>query len=331
VLLNGTAARGLAATLARRSRIGATWIVLATALAGGCSKSAGSEPKAPEPLPMTGVGAPGSAAKAQDAPPASASPASPERNAEGRPEEKEDGPAWLGVELATVPPDQAGVLVRDVTRDSPAERAGLAAGDVIVSLDGEAVSRPNEVVRVVSLRKPGARLSVGFRRGTSDRLVAAVLGARPDVDAMMQKNYVGSQAPAFGDLTVVQGSVPPSVSSLRGKVVVVEFWASWCVPCRMTAPKLNRWHERWGAQGLEVVGVTTDPAVFATQAAVEFGIHYAVASDESGQTSRAYRAMSIPTLFVIDRAGVVREVVVGYSPDRLAQAERLVEQLVTAR
>ncbi len=281
---------------------------------------------------MTGVEAPKSAASTDAAPPAeNASASSPESDAQRAPDEEKDGPAWLGVELATVGPDQPGVVIRDVTRDSPAERAGLSAGDVIVSLDGEAVSRPNEVVRAVSLRKPGSRLAVGFRRGTADRLVAAVLGARPDADVMMQKNYVGSQAPAFGTLTVVQGSVPQSVASLRGKVVVVEFWASWCVPCRMTAPKLNRWHERWGAQGLEVVGVTTDPAVFATQAAVEFGIQYSVASDESGQTSRAYRAMSIPTLFVIDRAGVVREVVVGYSPDRLAQAERLVEQLVTAR
>lgn len=307
-------------------------IVISTAVASGCAKSGGSDPKAPEPLPMTGVEAPKSSANADAAPPANGAPTnSPQSKADRAPEEDTDGPAWLGVELATVGPDQAGVLVRDVTRDSPAERAGLSAGDVIVSLDGEAVSRPNEVVRAVSLRKPGTRLAVGFRRGTSDRLVAAVLGARPDADAMMQKNYVGSQAPAFGTLTVVQGSIPQSVSSLRGKVVVVEFWASWCVPCRMTAPKLNGWHERWRAQGLEVVGVTTDPAVFATQAAVEFGIQYAVASDESGQTSRAYRAMSIPTLFVIDRTGVVREVVVGYSPDRLAQAERLVEQLVTAR
>ena len=77
-----------------------------------------------------------------------------------------------------------------------------------------------------------------------------------------------------------------------------------------------------------MLGVTTDPPVFAGQAAVEFGIRYPVASDESGKTSRDWRALSIPTLFVIDRSGVVREVVVGYSSDRLAEAERLVEKLV---
>jgi thiol-disulfide isomerase/thioredoxin len=148
------------------------------------------------------------------------------------------------------------------------------------------------------------------------------------MNELMRKTYVGSAAPSLTSLSAVQGSVPASVVALRGKVVVIEFWASWCVPCRLTAPKLNAWHDRWKAQGLEVLGVTTDQVVFASQAAVDFGIHYAVASDESGKTSRAWRALSIPTLFVIDRSGVVRDVVVGYSSDRLAQAEQLVEELV---
>jgi thiol-disulfide isomerase/thioredoxin len=259
----------------------------------------------------------------------------PEPEAESDPEEGEaagepapDGPGWLGVELAARLPDEPGVALRDVTPDSPAERAGLAAGDVILTIDGEAVTRPGDVVRLIGQRRAGARVALGFRRGETDRLAGVVLAARPDMDELLRKTYVGSPAPSFTGLAAVQGSVAPSVAALRGKVVVIEFWASWCVPCRMTAPKLNGWHDRWRAEGLEVLGVTTDPAVLASQATVEFGIRYPVATDESGKTSRAWRALSIPTLFVIDRTGVVREVVVGYSTQRLAEAERMVEKLV---
>ncbi|HEV8246920.1 MAG TPA: redoxin domain-containing protein [Polyangiaceae bacterium] len=242
--------------------------------------------------------------------------------------ERQSGPGWLGVELAAQPPPEVGVLVREVMPHSPAETAGLTAGDVLISIDGQVVAGPTDVVRLISERSAGKRVALAFRRGAVDRLVAAVLAARPDQDELMRKTYVGSPAPQFRSLTTVQGSVPGEVAGFKGKVLVVEFWASWCVPCRLSAPKLNAWHERWKAEGLEVLGVTTDPATSATQAAIDFGIRYSVASDQSGQTSRAYRAMSIPMLFVIDRAGVVRDVEVGYSTDGLARAERLVEELV---
>jgi peroxiredoxin len=98
--------------------------------------------------------------------------------------------------------------------------------------------------------------------------------------------------------------------------------------CRMMVPVLNDWHSRYRAQGVEVLGVTTDPVAPAARAAYELGMAYPIASDETGRTSRAYRALAVPTLFVIDQSGTVRDVMVGYQGRKLVQMQRLVEQLV---
>jgi len=241
-----------------------------------------------------------------------------------------EGPGWLGVELKARAPAEPGVLIESVLPSSPAQVAGLAPGDVLLSVDGEAVLRPPDVVRIVSSHRAGERVALVFERQGQSRILAVGLGARPDSDALMATEFVGNPAPTFRELTAVQGNVPVEVTALRGRVVVLEFWASWCTVCRMTIPLLNAWHDRYAARGLTVLGVTTDPTGLATQASVELGISYAVHSDPEATTSKAYRALAIPTLFVIDRQGTVRDVVVGYQSDRLAEVESRVQKLLAA-
>ena len=243
-------------------------------------------------------------------------------------EEVPDGPGWLGVELAARAPTEAGVLVTGVLPRSPALMAGLAAGDVILSVDGQQVLRPEDVVGIVTSHRPGERVAIVLDRQGQNRILAIGLAARPDTDALMAAEFIGNPAPKWRELTAVQGSVPVEVAALRGRVVVLEFWASWCMVCRMTIPMLNAWHDRYAARGLSVLGVTTDPATHATAASIEFGISYPVLSDPDGNTSRAYRAMAIPTLFVIDRDGTVQDVVVGYQSDRFAEVEARLENLL---
>jgi thiol-disulfide isomerase/thioredoxin len=174
-------------------------------------------------------------------------------------------------------------------------------------------------------------VGVSLVRQGSDRLIAVVLEGRPDQDELLQAQFLGAPAPAWRPLATVRGSAPASVAELRGRVVVIEFWASWCVACRLSVPTLNAWKDRYGAQGLTVLGVTTDPPAIAMEASVELGIEYPVLSDDDAETSRVYRAMALPTLFLIDRQGVVRDVMVGYSSARLAQAEAKLQELVGVR
>jgi peroxiredoxin len=141
---------------------------------------------------------------------------------------------------------------------------------------------------------------------------------------------VGERAPDFGALTSVQGSITPSLNALKGRVVVIEFWATWCHVCHLLAPTLNGWSDRYSAQGLTVIGVTSDPVELATRTAGEVGMSYPLASDPSGTMHGAYRAYALPMLFVIDQRGTVRDVMVGYSSPRLREIELLVRRLIAA-
>lgn len=235
---------------------------------------------------------------------------------------------WLGVELEALGTGEAGVGVAHIVPHSPAEAAGLAAGDVIVRLDNDAVSTPSDVVAAVSARHAGVKVAVMVKRAGADRLVAVTLGVFPEETALMRMNFVDRPAPPFEALETAKGSLTPTLASLRGQVVVVEFWASWCVACRAMIPHMNEWHEKYAARGLRIIGITNDPVARAATAASDLGMEYAVASDETGKTSSAYQAHAIPLVFVIDRAGTVRDVMIGYDADRFPSMDDLLRRLL---
>ncbi len=236
---------------------------------------------------------------------------------------------WLGVELAKRAANEPGVLVRDVVHGSPAQRAGLAPGDVITSVDGENVARPDDVSSRIAVRGAGQRVRIGLLRAQETRMLAVDLEAFPDSDEILRRQYVGLRAPELEDLEVAQGSLEPRLAALRGKVVVLEFWASWCGPCHMLSPVLEQWHERFTPQGVIVAGVAAEDMSVVTRSAFQLGIAYPVFADPNGTTTKAYRAMALPTVFVLDKAGTVRDVMVGYSTPGLSRLESLVKKLIS--
>jgi thiol-disulfide isomerase/thioredoxin len=236
-------------------------------------------------------------------------------------------PGWMGAALESKDAT-SGVRIARVIRTSPAEKAGLREGDRILRVDGAPISSAGEVVQLLSRRGAGAVVPIAFARGGTEHVATVALAARPTLEDMARMEHVGTFAPAWGTLTTAAGQVPASVQALRGKVVLVDFWATWCGPCRLTAPTLSAWQAKYGAQGLKVVGITSDAPDAAALHAQRSGMGFAAASDESGDATKAYGVTSLPTLFVIDKRGVVREVVVGYQPGQEARTERLIQQLL---
>jgi thiol-disulfide isomerase/thioredoxin len=283
----------------------------------------------PPPVPVAATASPPSTTAPSEVASGAVSTSAQPETAERAPDD-DQGPAWLGVELTKAPPGEAGVIVRDVLRGSPAERAGVQTGDRILRVGSTPVTQPPEVVHAVSLHRAGERVGLSLLRSGAERLLPVLLSSRPDPDELLKAAFLGAPAPAWRPLATVRGSVPGSLADLRGKVVIIDFWASWCMPCRMSVPSLNAWHDRYGAQGLVVIGVTMDAPDVALQASLDMGIDYAVASDPDGETTRVFKAFALPTLFVIDREGKVRDAMVGYSSDGLRKAERAVQALVSA-
>lgn len=235
--------------------------------------------------------------------------------------------AWLGVELAPGP--GGGVLAKHVVTNSPAGKAGLSDGDQILAADGIPLDEPRQLVARVALLGPGNNIQLKLRRGGAEKDVTATLVQFPGEEQILRLDKIGTFAPTWKQpLDAVAGAVPASMSSLRGKVVLLDFWATWCGPCRMMSPQLSKWQTTYGKQGLSIVGVTTDDVPTATRTAQALSMTYAVASDTNAAAMSAYGVRAIPAMFLIDKKGVIREVLVGYDPMRHAEIEKLLQSLL---
>ena len=132
---------------------------------------------------------------------------------------------------------------------------------------------------------------------------------------------VGRQAPNFR-LAGLNGP-PVKLSDLRGQVVVVNFWASWCAECRVEQPALDATWERFRDAGVVVVGVDfQDQSDDARQYLAELGSSYPVVRDADSSTALAYGLRGVPETFVVDPGGRVVDRVIG-PVDAAALARRI--------
>lgn len=234
-------------------------------------------------------------------------------------------PPWLGVQMSSG--GDIGVMVERVVRGSPADKSGVKAGDRIVGIDGAKISAPTQVTRAVGQHKVGETVAVDLERRGTATTASVVLAARPSGDEMIKMDLVGAPAPAWTKVTPVAGA-PSSIAQLKGRVVLVDFWATWCGPCRMLAPRLSALKDKFGAQGLTVVGITTDDAEKAAVFAEKHAMRYGIVVDNEGDTSRAYGVTALPTMLLVDKKGVVRDVFVGYDPTGDARVEAALKALL---
>jgi len=113
-----------------------------------------------------------------------------------------------------------------------------------------------------------------------------------------------------------KATAPLSLAGLRGKVVYVDFWASWCVPCRLSMPALESLYRAHGAQGFVVVGVNKDVSeADAKRFLAKVPVTFPLVSDAGDAAARALDVKAMPSGYVVDRKGVVRYVHRGFTEE----------------
>jgi thiol-disulfide isomerase/thioredoxin len=137
----------------------------------------------------------------------------------------------------------------------------------------------------------------------------------------------GQAAPPFS--LPSRSGEPTSLDKLRGKVVYVDFWASWCGPCRRSFPWMNDMQQKYGSKGFVVVGVNVDKKrADADKFLAQNPASFTIVFDESGATPSAYAVKGMPSSYLIDGNGNVIYVERGFVDEHKAGLEQRIAALV---
>lgn len=135
-------------------------------------------------------------------------------------------------------------------------------------------------------------------------------------------------APAAGFTLPTRGGTV-TLDALRGKVVLVDFWASWCVPCRQSFPWMSAVSERYAASGLVVVAIDLDKSREPAEAFLrEFSPPFIVAFDPAGKTAVAYDVTAMPSSFLLGRDGSIVHSHAGFDLRNAATIENEIKEAV---
>lgn len=135
-----------------------------------------------------------------------------------------------------------------------------------------------------------------------------------------QERSAHSAAPDF-TLQDIDGKAV-SLAQHKGKVVLLDFWATWCPPCRASIPAIERLHKLYGAEGLVVLGISLDDGGWDSVKSfvAEYGISYPVLKGTEDVASH-YMIRSIPTLILVNRDGVMAKQYMGFGNDEALERE----------
>ena len=142
---------------------------------------------------------------------------------------------------------------------------------------------------------------------------------------------IGTAAPDFRATVIGSPDTYKTIADYRDEVLVINLWATWCVPCVTEMPSIQRLYERYRDEGVKVVGIAVDDPPFAGRVAEfvrERGLTFEILHEGSGKVELDYRARGIPATYIIGRDGRIRVLRQGASDWDSPASRAVVEQLL---
>lgn len=233
----------------------------------------------------------------------------------------------------------AGGALDAVTRDEIFYRAGGLLSEILneTGRTGEAIEALQEMRRL-SVSFPSADLyrraslllgrivpAVGYMTRADDPLFGASARRAPEIEV---RDWIDQK--------------PTTLAQERGRVVLLDFWATWCAPCQAALPAMAEWQRKYKERGLTVIAFTqyrdetVDGRIVRTKREYDalrgfrqaHRLPFGIAAAESLETAARYNVTSIPAAVLIDRRGVVRYLSVGSSDDELKEIEQMIVKLL---
>lgn len=162
---------------------------------------------------------------------------------------------------------------------------------------------------------PGLKLSM---------LIGLIAWAMPMTTSAAE---IGKTAPDFTLKSLTGPNL--KLSEMTGNVVLVNFWASWCGPCRQEMPLLNALHNKYEPLGFTVLGVNVEEDINAAKGFLKnFPVDFPVLLDNTNQVSKLYKVIAMPTTVLVDRDGNMRYLHQGYKSGDEAKYREMVKKLV---